>query len=101
MIDALLQPLDTGGKKEHCVTLALCMSSGIGMKKTPLKRKKRLNPVSNKNVTRTGKLGIVRLRGEDLETLRQACFDRDDYICQKCECAVYDAPYSPRAEMAH
>jgi hypothetical protein len=55
------------------------------VKRTPLKRKSRVNPVSKKRRQRSGKagkLGIVRLYGTDLESLRRECFERDEYRCQ-------------------
>lgn len=41
-----------------------------------------MRQVSKRRKTRVGKLGIVRLVGEDLEALRRACFERDGYRCQ-------------------
>lgn len=73
------------------------------MKRSPIRK------VSPKNKTRVGKLGIVRLRGEDLEKLRSECFDRDkgrcqwatgpDEICGKS--LIYEAGYSDSMHMAH
>lgn len=40
-------------------------------------------------VIRVGKLGIVRCTGKDLEALRDACWERDEGICQRCGAAVY------------
>ena len=53
---------------------------------------------------RIGKLGIIRLDGEDLTKLRMACFVRDDFQCT--ECGRYVNPSAPewadsRAHMAH
>lgn len=54
------------------------------MKRTPLKRKTRLRPVSPKRKSRVGKLGIVRLRGKDLFQLRTNCWIRDLMRCVDC-----------------
>jgi len=52
----------------------------------------------------TGKLGKVRLSGEELTTLRTQCFVRDKFHCRECGRRV--SPFSPewapnRAHMAH
>lgn len=54
--------------------------------------------------TTTGKLGIVRLEGDDLTALRTQCFVRDKFRCTECGRPV--SPYAPewaysRAHMAH
>jgi 5-methylcytosine-specific restriction endonuclease McrA len=56
-------------------------------RKTPLKRKTRIRPVSLKRHKRSGKpgrTGIVRLYGKALTKLRRDCFDRDRFICVDC-----------------
>ena len=76
-----------------------------------LKRKTALKPVSPKKRSRVGKVtGTVRLEGKDLEDLRRACFERDNYTCQECGLYVEwddDELYrnqrgrTPVGEMAH
>jgi hypothetical protein len=51
-----------------------------------------------------GKLGIIRLDGEDLTRLRLDCFERDHNRCSECDRRV--SRYAPewadhRAHMAH
>jgi 5-methylcytosine-specific restriction endonuclease McrA len=51
-----------------------------------------------------GKLGIIRLSGDDLTALRTDCFVRDKFRCQECLRPV--SPLAPewadsRAHMAH
>lgn len=51
-----------------------------------------------------GKLGILRLTGDDLTALRMSCFTRDKFRCTDCGRRV--APLAPewadsRAHMAH
>ena len=73
-------------------------------------KRTRIRPVSPKKKTRTGKLGIVRLVGADLEALRRSCFERDRYICQECGAYVEwdddplyegDGGRTPVGHMAH
>ena len=85
------------------------------MKRTPLKRKSRVNAVSEKRRQRSGKagkLGIVRLYGDDVEPLRRECFERDEYRCQhvidvgpperKCLRVVrWEEGYPDSGHMAH
>lgn len=53
--------------------------------------------------SRVGKLGIVRLTGDDLADLRVQCFIRDGWKCQGCGCEVsMNGLFRfKRAEMAH
>lgn len=58
------------------------------MKRSPLRRYKRINPISAKRRTRSGKpgkLGIVRLFGASMTDLRRRVFNRDKFLCQWCE----------------
>ena len=74
------------------------------MKRSQIKRNAGLKPVSPKKRSRVGNLGIVRLVGWDLQTLRIECVVRDDYQCQECGVSVSldeEEPARPRAEMAH
>jgi 5-methylcytosine-specific restriction endonuclease McrA len=49
-----------------------------------------------------GKLGIVRLTGDDLEALRRACFERDHYRCVNCGVGViFERGYWYSGHMAH
>lgn len=46
-------------------------------------KRSRLSPVSKKRrKSRVGKLGIVRLAGKDMESLRQAAYDRSMGLCE-------------------
>jgi 5-methylcytosine-specific restriction endonuclease McrA len=82
-------------------------------KTKPLKRS-RINPVSKSRRARSGiagKLGIVRLYGKDLESLRRDCYMRDGGRCQfvvrdrtgeKCNKSLsLDGDLYTRAHMAH
>ncbi len=69
-----------------------------------LRRKKGVNARSKKRgKSRVGKLGIVRLAGEDLAALRIECFQRDGWMCRECGCEVaFRSTFMvPKAEMAH
>ena len=60
-------------------------------RKSQLRRYTRINPVSVRRRARSGKpgkLGIVRLYGDDLTALRRQCFERDEYRCVDCGCLV-------------
>jgi hypothetical protein len=53
---------------------------------------------------KTGKLGIVRCTGKDLEKLRNACFDRDHDRCQWEGCGRWtrrERGYWDSGHMAH
>jgi hypothetical protein len=74
-------------------------------------KRSRINPISKKRRQRSGKpgkLGIVRLYGQDLEFLRRECYDRDEGRCQwvedglKCNKLLpFHGPVFLRAHMAH
>lgn len=76
-----------------------------------MKRRSRINPISKKRRQRSGvagKLGIVRLYGEDLKRLREAVYLRDEGRCQFIENGVkcnkwlpLDGTVFQRAHMAH
>jgi predicted restriction endonuclease len=51
---------------------------------------------------RVGKLGIIRLTGDDLTALRRECFERDKYRCVVCGHAVrWESGYWESGHMAH
>lgn len=50
----------------------------------PLRRKTPLPRSKYHRQVRVGHLGIVRLRGKALKTLRRQCFDRDKFTCVDC-----------------
>jgi hypothetical protein len=51
---------------------------------------------------RVGKLGIVRLTGNDLGELRRQCYDRDKGRCVRCcRHLRYEAGYWDSMHMAH
>ena len=61
----------------------------------PLKRKTRV-------VTRRTKARKGRLRGKEIETLRYACFERDEYKCVRCGRPVrFERGHADSGEMAH
>lgn len=70
-------------------------------------KRSRINPISKRRRARSGipgKLGIVRLYGSALESLRLACFERDHGCCQWPECGKrlpFDGHVMQRAHMAH
>lgn len=74
-------------------------------------KRSRPNPISKKRRARSGKpgkLGIVRLYGDDLQALRRECYVRDNGRCQWEEDGVKCNKHLPfegmtdrRAHMAH
>jgi hypothetical protein len=61
------------------------------IRRTPIRRKR--------NKPRPG-----RLRGNELSALRAECFERDGFLCQVCDCTVYEhaSDFNPRkAHMSH
>lgn len=74
-------------------------------------KRSRINPISKKRRLRSGvagKLGIVRLYGEDLSKLRRAVYERDGGRCQWEEAGVkcnkwlpFDGVIFARAHFAH
>jgi len=75
--------------------------------RNPIARRKRPNRVSKKRRERSGKpgkMGIVRIYGEDLAQLRRECYERDEGKCQRdgCEKVLpFDGDLYTRGHMAH
>lgn len=64
------------------------------MKRSAPIRRSRINPISarlRKRIGKPGKLGIVRLYGAAMTTLRREVFERDEYRCQWEGCGVFVA----------
>ena len=75
--------------------------------RNPIARCKRPNRVSKKRRERSGKpgkLGIVRLYGDDLAQLRRECYERDEGKCQWDGCGKsvpFEGDLYTRGHMAH